>query len=344
VTATAPAANPDATGEPAAPAIAREHGGIRLGWRSVVSGAVVVTLVRPASWVLGLLGFMAGGGIAIVAWPILVLPTPTGLQNALGGPVSTLVFGAPSARLFGLIVGATGTALVLLVAGVIAGAWAERQGIAVTLDAAADEGLDTTGASLVHGRGVPGTARVAVLRFLSLAPVAVAAGIAWQTIYDATYRELILPVDLVTPLPLRVVADVPSLLVGLAVVWLVSDAAASVGVRRLVLERRPVLVAWLLGWFDLVRRPLRVLPTALFGVVALLVPLVPALIAAGIGWDRIRDLLDTNPDPWFALAAIATLVAVWLGGLILVGVGAAVRAAAWTLELPRRRPPGPSPR
>ena len=29
----------------------------------------------------------------------MVLPTPTGLQNALGGPVSTLVFGAASPRL-----------------------------------------------------------------------------------------------------------------------------------------------------------------------------------------------------------------------------------------------------
>jgi hypothetical protein len=301
-----------------------------------VAGAVVVTLVRPLSWVLGLLGFLAGGGLAIVAWPILVLPTPTGLQNALGGPISTLVFGAPSARLFGLIVGATVATVVLLVAGVVAGAWAEREGIAVTLEAAAEEGLDRAGAALAQGHGVPGTLRVAALRFLSLAPVAIAGAVAWPTIYDATYQQLILPDDLVTPLPLRVLADVPWLLVGLGVVWLASDAAASVGVRRLVLERRPVVVAWLLGWADLVRRPARVLPTALFGLVVLLVPLVPALVAAGVGWGRIRDLLASDPEPWFAVAAIMAWVAVWLGGLVLVGVAAAIRAAAWTLELPRR--------
>ena len=351
MTATAPAASPDATGEPAAPAIAGPPaasspagGAVRLGWRSVVAGAVVVTLVRPVSWLLGLLGFLAGGGLAVVAWPILVLPTPTGLQNALGGPISTLVFGAPSARLFGLIVGATGAAVVLLVAGVVAGAWAERAGIEVTLEAAADEGLDPAGASTVQGSGVPGAARVAALRLLSLAPLAIAAGVAWQSIYDAAYRELVLPDDLVTPLPIRVLADVPWLLVGLAVVWLASDAAASVGVRRLVLERRPVVVAWLLGWADLVRRPARVIPTALFGLAVLLVPLVPALLAAGVGWDRVRDLLASDPEPWFAVAAIMTWVAVWLGGLVLVGVGAAVRAAAWTLELPRRRAVTPSPR
>jgi hypothetical protein len=353
MTATAPAASPDASGEPAAPARADAGavpgagaGSARLGLRSVLSGALVVTLVRPVAWVLGLLGFLAGGGLALVAWPILVLPTPTGLQNALGGPVSTLVFGAPSARLFALIVGATGATFVLLIAGVLVGAWAERQGIAITLEAAEEEGLDPVGAALLTGRGVPGTGRVAALRFLSLAPVAVAAGLAWSTVYDATYRELILPDDLVTPLPVRVIEDVPWLLVGMAVVWLLSDAAASVGVRRLVLERRPVVLAWLLGWADVVRRPARVLPTALFGVAILVLPLVPALLAAGIGWERIRDLLATDAEPWFAVIAIAIWVAVWLGGLVLAGVAAAIRAAAWTLELPGRVPADvtPSPR
>jgi hypothetical protein len=351
VTATAPTANPDDAREQDSSTPTRDGTGpaspvtvtIRRSLPSVVSAAVVVSLARPLSWLLGVLGFMAGGGLAIVAWPIVVVPTPTGLQNALGGPVSTLVFGAPSARLFGLIVGAAGAAALLLVVGVVVGAWAERQGIPVTLDAAFDEGLDPDGAVIVRGRGVPGSGRVAVLRFLSLAPVAAAGTVAWSSIYDATYRELILPDDLTTPLPFRVVNDVPWLLVALLLVWLASDAAASVGVRRLVLERRPVLVAWLLGWTDLVRRPARVLPTALFGLVALLVPLAPALLATGIGSDRVRDLLASDPEPWIAVAAIALWVGAWLGGLVLVGVGAAVRAAAWTLELPRRSVT-PSPR
>jgi hypothetical protein len=263
------------------------------------------------------------------------VPTPTGLQNALGGPVSTLVFGAPSARLFGLIVGATGLAAVLLVAGVVVGAWAERPGIPLALEAARVEGLAPAGPAPTDGARVPGTGRVAILRFLSLAPTVIATAIAWPSLYDATYRELILPGDLVTPLPFRVVRDVPWLLVAVLAVWLISDAAASVGVRRLVIERRPVLVAWLLGWADLVRRPGRILTTALFGLAVLALPLIPAFLAAGIGWDRVRDLLASDPEPWFAVAGIALWVAAWLGGLVLVGVGAAVRASAWTLELPK---------
>ena len=51
---------------------------VRLPWGTVMTGAFVVTMLRPISWALALAGFLAGGGIVLVAWPILVLPTPTG--------------------------------------------------------------------------------------------------------------------------------------------------------------------------------------------------------------------------------------------------------------------------
>ncbi len=303
----------------------------RLGLGTVLMGSFVVTLLRPASWALGVLGFLAGGGIVLVAWPIIVLPTLTGLQNLLAVPVVSLVFGSVSQQLLleitGLIVGVA----VLLVVGVLLGAWAERQAIALVLDAAPDDGLDRPLADL---DGAPGAGRIAVVRLLALAPVALAAALAWQPVYDAVYHELILPTDLAVPLPVRVVGEVPWAVLGIALAWLLSDAAAAVGVRRLVLERRPVLVAWLLGWADLVRRPLRVVPTALFGVAAVALPLVPALLAAGIGWDRLREILAADGGAPLVVMATLVWVAIWLGGLVLAGVGSAVRAAAWTLEVP----------
>ncbi|HEY4752678.1 MAG TPA: hypothetical protein VIH37_05285, partial [Candidatus Limnocylindrales bacterium] len=75
----------------------------RLPWRRAVAVAVRVTLVRPATWVVALAGFLAGGGAILLAWPILVLPTPSGLQNLLGAPVSTLAFGDPSRELIRMI-------------------------------------------------------------------------------------------------------------------------------------------------------------------------------------------------------------------------------------------------
>ena len=310
---------------------------VRLTWGTVVTGAFVVTLLRPVSWALGLAGFLAGGGIALVASPILVLPTPTGLQNSLGGPVSTLVFGTPSPELIALIAGGLAGVAALVIAGTLAGAWAERQGIAVVLEAAADDGLVLPTVDLA---GAPGTGRVAVIRLLSLLPVALAAALAWKPLYDATYHELIMPRDLMTPLPLRVLGEVPWAVVGLAAVWLLADAAAAVGVRRLVLERRPVLVAWLLGWADLARRPHRILPTALVGTGVLALLGGPAMVAAAIGWGRVRDILTGDREPVVILGAIAIWVAIWLGGIVLAGVGAAVRAATWTLEMPMRAPDG----
>jgi hypothetical protein len=313
------------------PAPVAGHERARLPLGTVVLGAAVVTLLRPVSWALGLLGFLAGGGLLLVAWPIVVLPTLTGLQNALGGPVSTLMFGAPSTGLLAVMVGGTLGALVLVLAGVAVGAWAERQGIAVALEAAADDGIRETAPDL---RDAPGAWRVAVIRLLALAPVAIVTGLVSRSVYDATYRELILPQDLVTPLPLRVIEDAPGAVAAVLLAWLLADTAASVAVRRLVLERHPVLVAWLLGWADLVRRPQRLLPTALLGVLVLAVVVAPSMLAASIGWDRVRAILADGRDPLLAVAAVLVWVAIWLGGLVLAGVGAAMRAAAWTLELP----------
>jgi hypothetical protein len=147
----------------------------------------------------------------------------------------------------------------------------------------------------------------------------------------------VLPQDLVTPLPLRVLGDVPWLVVAVAGVWLLSDAAAAVGVRHLVLDRQPVLAAWLMGWADLFRRPGRIIATALTGAAVLVLLVGPAMLAAAVGWSRVREILAGGRDPVIVIGAVTIWVAIWLGGLVLAGVGAAVRAAAWTLEMPMRR-------
>jgi hypothetical protein len=306
---------------------------LRLRWGATIRGAFVVTLVRPASWAFGLLTFLAGGGLVLAAWPILVLPTPTGLQNALGNPISSLVFGAPSATLLAMLVGGLLAALAVLAAGLLLGGWAERQLIGIAVEAAADEGIVGPAPDL---EGAPGIVRIALVRVLALAPVGIALLLAWRPVYDVTYRELILPGNLATPLPIRVLGEVPWVLIGIAIAWLLGDAAAAVAVRRLVIERRPVPVAWLLGWADLLRRPHRVIPTALVGVSVLLLLTVPALFAAAIGWTRVRDVVLEGRDATTTLVALVIWVGTWLGALVLAGIGQAFRSATWTLELPRR--------
>ncbi len=91
--------------------------------------------------------------------------------------------------------------------------------------------------------------------------------------------------------------------------------------RRLVIGRRPILVAWLLGWVDIVRRPLRVVPTAVFGTLVLALLTVPGLLAAASGWARVRDVMTHPDDAAGMLLTVSIWVAVWLGGLVLAGVG-----------------------
>ena len=119
--------------------------------------------------------------------------------------------------------------------------------------------------------------------------------VAWQPLYDAAYHELVLPDELTTPLGLRVLGDVPWVVAAVLVAWALGDAAAALGVRRLVIGRRPILVAWLLGWIDIVRRPVRVIAIAVFGIVVLTLLTVPSMAAAAAGWARVRDVM-THPD------------------------------------------------
>ena len=84
------------------------------------------------------------------------------------------------------------------------------------------------------------------------------------------------------------------------------------------------------------RRPQRVVPTALVGVGVLLLLTVPGLLAAAVGWTRVRDVVLEGRDVTTTSVALVTWVGTWLGALVLAGIGQAFRSAAWTLELPRR--------
>jgi hypothetical protein len=299
----------------------------RLSFRDAWTTALVATLVRPVTWALGLLGFLAGGGLVLVAWPILVLPTLTGLQTLLGAPVTTLVFGVPTAGLVLLVGGGVLAALVIVVGAVLVGAWAEREGIGVTLEAAAEEHAIAP----VPLEGAPGTVRVAVIRLLALVPVVLVAALSTPRLYEVVYHELILPDDLGTPLPIRVIRAVPVHLGLLLLVWLLSDGAGAIGVRRLVLERRGVMAAFALGWIEVVRHPVRSLGTAVGGALLVALMLGPSLAAAALGYGRLQEILVQGRGPLFAVIAVLAWVAVWIGGLVLGSVATGVRASAWTM-------------
>lgn len=308
----------------------------RLPWGTALGAATVIALARPRMWLVSLAGFLARGGLVILLLPVVVLPTPSGVANAVGGPVSSLIFGAPSPTLVAMVLGLVVTAVVALVGGNLAGGWAERAGIAAALEGGVDEGYVTApaGGLALHGT----TRRVAALRLLGLVPLGAALVAATPVVYAATYRELILPEQLRDPLALRVLRDVPGTLLAVGGVWLLSDAATAIGVRRLVLEGRSVPRAWLAGWAGIVRRPIRVSATALVSAAVLVLLVLPAVAASYVGWHRVRLALAEGTDPAAIASSVVLFVLAWLGGLVLAGLATAFRTALFTFEVARRAP------
>jgi hypothetical protein len=66
------------------------------------------------------------------------------------------------------------------------------------------------------------------------------------------------------------------------------------------------------------------------------VTLLPALVAISLAWSGARDVLvRPSGDPAWLLGtsiALGLFVAVWVMGLVLVGLGSAVRTAIWTAD------------
>ena len=100
----------------------------------------------------------------------------------------------------------------------------------------------------------------------------------------------------------------------------------------------PVLAAWLLGWGDLFRRPQRIIPTALVGRGR-----ARAAGRPGDGGGRGRAgrtcATSSSADATRSPSSARSRSGLRSGWAVSCspGVGAAFRAAAWTLEMPMRR-------
>ena len=86
---------------------------------AALTGALLATLVNPATWALALAAFLVRGGIVVVLLPIVVLPTPVGLGTALAPMLTAVAFGSVSAGEVILAVGLS----IAVVAWIIVGGW-----------------------------------------------------------------------------------------------------------------------------------------------------------------------------------------------------------------------------
>jgi hypothetical protein len=289
-----------------------------------------VTLERPALWGLSLAGFLARGGILVFLLPILVLPTPAGLQAELAPLLVPFVFGQPAVGLVRLV----GSVAVLLIAalliGGLLGAWADRgliREVAVAGGREARASRDP-GRELVH---------VLVARLLAHLPLAVALGWGAVRIGEVFYREVTVPFEVATPVVLRVVSAVPDSIAIILGAWVLGEAAGSIAAREVVLGRRPAPAAAVLGWLRLARRPLSTAATILATTVVVALAVIPAVAAATVAWSRLRWLLWDDAPGLVVAVAVGLFVALWLGGLVLAAGATAWRSILWTGEWQRNQ-------
>jgi hypothetical protein len=303
---------------------------------AALGASFLVTLARPATWVLALAAFLVRGGIVLVLAPIVVIPSAVGMANVLGPWVTSFVFGGASLAILGVLAAIAAAGLVWLVGGGLLAAVAEAEATRIV---ARDEDVVTELAAagvLPDGdrsAAGPGTAwRILLARLLAHMPTLLALSWTGARLVAVTYRELTLPSETLTPLVLRVVRGAPEALVVLLVTWVVGEMVGAMAARRVVLRDEGPLRSVVGALARTVRHPLRVAVLTLLPLIALVAVLVPAAAAASATWTATRTALATDAGFLSTFALLLAFVGLWAGGLALIALVAAWRAAVWTVD------------
>jgi len=296
-------------------------------WGAAMLASLSATLDRPGWWILGLTSFLVRGGLLVFLLPIVVLPTPAGLANAVAPTLVGFVFGSPSDSFVALVLLAAVALAVWLLGGGLIAAWIDGEFVAL-VGASPALGLGDA-----DRRGV--TWRSLAAWLMSHVPLLVAISWGVARLVDAIYSELIAPGDVTIHIAIRVALRIPEVIAVVGLAWLAGEAAGGLAVRHLALTGGTVRGALVSGWLDLVRRP-SALAILLLTNATVLLAAAPTALAAGFAWERVRGYLADGVDPVVVGLALGAFVAIWLAGLALVGVAVAWRSAAWTFETARR--------
>jgi hypothetical protein len=302
----------------------------RSSWRGSLIAAALTVLAHPVTWPVALAGFLARGGIFALLLPIVVLPTPSGIADVIAPALTSFAFGLVSPSFIAIVAISAAFVAAWVLIGGLAGAWAD---VELVREAAEDEEL---GGSRVAARRHLALRALAV-RLLASVPLGFALALGAAEIVNAAYAELTTPFEVVTPLFLRVLGDVPGAIALVVAAWALCEAAGGLAVRHVVLGGEAIVPALRHGWLDLVQRPSSAIGTLVVTDVAVVAAVLVSAVAAGAAWSWARfEILDREAAA--GAVAVIVLAAVWLGGLVLVSAVVAWRSVAWTAEALRLQP------
>ena len=314
----------------------------RMGWRQAAIAAGLLVRDRPALIAVGLLGFLARGGLVVFLLPIVVLPTPIGISNAIGG--TALTASGPSDGLIRLMVAGVVLVMGLVAVGATVGAVADlllgRAAVTLML---AESHTHAIGpgrpAADPAGPAVPGTSpvlgRLIVVRIVALVPIAIAVAWATSRLVAAGYHQLILPDDLTVPLGVRILLEALDAAALVVAVWLIAEFLGGIAVRQVILAGFSIPGAAGATILAVARRPLASLATFVIGVLALAITAGPALLVSAVLWSRLQALLADGAPIVLVLPATFSFVLVWGGSLLAIGAVVAWRSLLGSLDVLR---------
>ena len=309
-----------------------------MSWGAGLAASLLVILPRPQTWIVALASFLVRGGILLFLAPIVVTPSAVGLANTLGPTITTFWLGGMSLGFATAVTAIFAAFFGWLVIGGWVAAVTERD----LIDAVADDDELGAGGTIPHPSGARRRGRIwriVLLRVAAYVPLALSLGDGSLRLVQATYRELTLPSDVVTPIAWRVISTVPEAVIAILVTWALGETLGSLGARRIVVWGQSVDQAYFGAWADMLRRPLSTIGTFVLPTVVMALVVAPIVLASGVAWDYLRTELAAaaGANPALLLLSMLTFVAIWLAGLLVAGLAAAWRSAAWTLEQVRVR-------
>jgi hypothetical protein len=307
-----------------------------------ILASLLATLGRPGWWLLALAGFLVRGGFLVFLLPIVVLPSPLALSNVVAPFIVPMAFGriGPETIAVGVV------AIVSLFAWLlVGGSIAAATDLLLTRDAAAaaiDEGVapppETPEGIPWERRDRVHVATILAARLVAWLPFVAALAVGLVRIVAVTYVELTRPVEVESPLALRVALGAAGELAVIAVAWLLGELVGGLATKRIVLDDAPAGRALLAAVRDVVRRPGSTLLPWLVTTALLATILGGTVGAASVAWSRISVALSDSPtDATTVAISLLTFVAIWLAALILGGLFAAVRGSVMTFEHVRVR-------
>jgi hypothetical protein len=271
---------------------------------------------------VALLGFLVRGGWLVVVAPIVVVPTPVGLANVIAPLLEDAAFGRRTGELVLVSAVALGAVVAVLLGGGLVAAVAEADAVRQIAD---EE----------HMSWRPGRVGFRILAVRLAVHVPLAFAIVWAAarLTAVGYRELTVPSDVAAPLAWRILAGAPEAVALVLGTWLIGEILGALAARRIVLQGDGARAALTGAVRRLRQRPVRTIGFGLATTLVLAVVLAVTGLAAGATWGALGAALSIGDASLATTLILVGFVALFVGGLVLISLTSAWRAAVWTLDV-----------